>query len=371
VLVASTPAQADPATAVIAAGGSDTTEALMGQYLQTLPGLPATFRKPQFNIPAVPSGLFNVPNEAAPGAGCDTDGNGNVSWATAAPPGEKAAPNGSSAGITELVNEATNGQNCMDIARSSRGPRSTDNVNLHFYNYALDMVVPMTPGWYAPPSITKAQIKSIYLPDVNGNCPVTNWSQVGGADFPITTYLPQAGSGTRNEFVARWLDLTTDPGINGFPCVPAARQAIEENSGEASGLTGGNTLPGAILPYSAGKWVRQGNNPNNSFIDNRNGTHPILINEAGCGAAPVSPILRTGGLWGLNPAIVTAANANSNACPGARFLWNVVSETSPQFADANAIVGPTTGLCSGAGPASGVIRGQGFLPNVCEDRRPA
>lgn len=372
VVAVAPPAQADPATAIIAAGGSDTTEQLMSQYLTTLPGLPVGFRRPQFNIPAQPLTPYLVPNEDSPGAGCDTNADGNVSWATAAPPGEQAAPNGSSSGISKLVQQATAGQNCMDIARSSRGPRATDNAALHFYNFALDAIAPMTPGPYAPVSITKQQIKDIFLGSPVGTCSVTNWSQVGGGDYPVTPYLPQAGSGTRAEFLGRYLDLASDPGVNGFPCVPAARQSAEENTGKAPSLVNTGTLyPGAIIGYSGGKWVRQGNNFNNGFIDNRNGMRPILINDPGCGAAPVSPIVRTaGGSWSLNPATVTAANANTNACPGTRFLWNVTNELSPQFTDAVALVGVGTPLCSGAGTAAGVIRGQGFLPNVCEDRRP-
>jgi phosphate transport system substrate-binding protein len=362
VVAVATPAQA-VVPPYITAGGSDTTEQLMTQYLALSGNL---------NIPAVPGTPFLVPNEASPGTGCDTNADGNVSWATAVPPGEKVAPNGSSSGITELVAEATSGQNCMDIARSSRGPRVTDNAALHFYNYALDDIVPMTPGWYAPVSITKQQIKDIFLGSPVGSCSVTNWNQVGGGNYPITTYIPQAGSGTRAEFLNRWLDIATDPGVNGFPCVPATRQVAEENTGKAASIvSNGATLPGAITGYSAGKWVRQGNNFGNGFIDNRNGMHPIQINEAGCGGT-VSPIVRTtGGSWQLNSTIVVAANATSNACPGVRFLWNVVSEASPQFAAASALVGTTSAICAGSvGVGNGIIRGQGFLPNVCSDVRP-
>jgi ABC-type phosphate transport system substrate-binding protein len=209
-----------------------------------------------------------------------------------------------------------------------------------------------------------------------GTCSVTNWSQVGGGNYPITTYLPQTGSGTRAEFLTRWLDITgTDPGTGGFPCVPATRQTIEENTGKAAPLLSGTTLPGAIAPYSAGKWVRQANNFTNASIDNRNGFHPVLLNEAACGAAPASPIVRTaGGSWSLNSAIVTPANAappSPGLCPGVRFLYNVVRDDAPQIADTNALVGVGSPICLGAaGPQNGTIRGQGFLPNVCSAIKP-
>jgi phosphate transport system substrate-binding protein len=362
--IAAVPAHAAPGPPHLAVGGSDTTEQLMTAYATS---------QGEFNIPALPgAGGFNVPAE---GGQCDTNADGNVNWDRLSPPGERVAPNGSSAGITELNNVVNAGLNCLDVARSSRGPRATDDARLTFYNYALDAIWVMTPGWYAPTSLSKQEVKDIFLGSPVGTCSVTNWSQVGGANYPITTYIPQAGSGTRAEFLNRWLDMPTDPGVNGFPCVPATRQNNEENTGKAAGLLSGTTLPGAITAYSAGKWVRQGNNPNNATIDNRNGMHPVLLDEPACGATPASPIVRTaGGSWSLNTAIVTPANAAPPAaglCPGVRFLWNVVRDDAPQIADTNAFVGVGSPLCLGAaGPQNGTIRGQGFLPNVCSAIKP-
>jgi phosphate transport system substrate-binding protein len=375
--VTATPAHADPATATLAAAGSDTTEALMAQYLAQLPGLPTTFRRTQTatagtNIPAVPGAAgFNV-TVGTPGTDpgtnpFDANADGVVKWGNATNNQERLAPNGSSAGITELVNEAAAGQNAVDIARSSRGPRATDPATLVFHDYALDAIWPVTPGWYAPATLTKGQVQDIYLgPDRDPATPdqFTNWNQVGGANYPITAFLPQTGSGSRNEFITRWLGLAADPGTGGFAAVPAANQTIEENSGKAAALVASD-LPGTILPYSMGKWVRQGNNFNNASIDNRNGVHPILLNDAG---TAVSPVVRAAGSWSLNGAVVTEANADNitAAVPGVRLLYNVTATNSPQFTDAQALVGLGTSICNGpTGAANGLIRGQGFIPHNC------
>jgi hypothetical protein len=85
--ITAVPAHAAAGPPHLAAAGSDTTDQLMTAYAAS---------QGEFNIPAQPgAGGYNVPAE---GGQCDANGDGNVNWDRTSPPGERVAPNGSSAG---------------------------------------------------------------------------------------------------------------------------------------------------------------------------------------------------------------------------------------------------------------------------------
>ncbi len=157
-------------------------------------------------------------------------------------------PNGSGAGITALKADEARNTGCIDFARSSRVKNTATDGDLVFVPYARDGVTwaafPSAAGgttFHAPLNLTTAQLKAIY------SCTVTRWNQVGGANFPIVAFLPQAGSGTRSFFLSA-IGVTA-PGS----CVkqPAT---LEENNGA---LIPATNRPNAIVPFSTAKWIAE------------------------------------------------------------------------------------------------------------------
>jgi phosphate transport system substrate-binding protein len=155
-------------------------------------------------------------------------------------------PNGSSPAVAALSAGAggtTKGHPCMDFARSSRAPKSTDPTNLTFIGQALDNVTyaSLAKGSNAPHNLTISQLNKIYT------CAVTNWDQVGGKNAPIKPLLAQAGAGTVSFFLAA-IGVNT-PG----PCVTEPG-TLEENEGVNPIFKNNKD---AIIPFSAGDWVAQ------------------------------------------------------------------------------------------------------------------
>jgi hypothetical protein len=182
-------------------------------------------------------------------------------------------PDGSSAGISALETGTTDsGDYCIDYARSSRPPETSDPNTIAFVTLAGDAITwssPETSGVTSPvPStLTLADLLDIYLCDSNA----TNWSDFGGTSAPIVPVLPQSGSGTRATFLlalgaadglAAGTQLT--PGscvVNG---VAANGDVIEENTGLSAGntdqfgTTATSTTVDDIYPYSVGDYIAQG-----------------------------------------------------------------------------------------------------------------
>jgi ABC-type phosphate transport system substrate-binding protein len=168
-----------------------------------------------------------------------------------------ARPDGSSAGITALVDEegaTTKGHPCLDFARSARNRKSTDPAyakgGLAFITLAGDAITYATqPGSAAPGNLTTAQLTAIYT------CADTNWSQVGGKDAPIHAFLPQEGSGIRSSFLTA-IGVTT-PG----PCVSWGQTSknpngiLQENEGISPLLN--KDKPDIIFPYAVSKYLAQ------------------------------------------------------------------------------------------------------------------
>jgi ABC-type phosphate transport system substrate-binding protein len=164
-------------------------------------------------------------------------------------------PNGSSAGIADLaagLGGTTGGHPCLDYARSSRPPKSTDPTNLTFVALAQDNVTyasigkskKFPKGSNAPGNLSTAQLHAIY------SCTATTWNQVGGKSHAtIHPLLPQAGSGTLAFFESA-IGITT-PG----PCVDEPT-TLEENEG-TDPLYSSKNAPNEIIPFSAGKWLAQ------------------------------------------------------------------------------------------------------------------
>jgi ABC-type phosphate transport system substrate-binding protein len=187
-------------------------------------------------------------------------------------------PDGSSAGITALNanTKLSNGDYCIDFARSSRAPEavvSGTNGPDAFAVLAGDAITWSSPAPASgqtspvPANLTVADMTDIYSCTVSG-VTYDNWDQFGGKNAPIVPVLPQSGSGTRSTFLAALGNGVNAPLVPG-PCVVNGSNAsgpIEENTGVSS--TGfGDTAqfdPGGvpavddIFPYSIGDYIAQG-----------------------------------------------------------------------------------------------------------------
>lgn len=230
------PASADPNPITdyrqLAGVGSDTT-----QYVMNGIGDSVTNASGKIIASWNATGTASVKTKAT---GCDT----------------VARPDGSSAGINALNADLTAGTNCIDFARSSRGPADTSTTDLTFIPYAKDGVTFATDlGSTLPSNLSKAQLAAIY--------------QCNSTEFPnAQPLLPQSGSGTRTFWLAAI-------GITESQVGSCVNQTIQEHNGVA--IANGNQL----MPYSIAQWIAQGkgfadvpNRRGESRLRNINGTTP-------------------------------------------------------------------------------------------------
>jgi ABC-type phosphate transport system substrate-binding protein len=173
-----------------------------------------------------------------------------------------ARPDGSGAGIAALeANAHPSGDTtnyCVDYARSSRAPESTDPAcasgGVCFVPLAGDAVTwadrsAAAGGTDAPANLTTAQLVKIY------ECTITNWDRVGGLNAPIEAYLPQTSSGTRQFFLTALGGGVTPitPGSCVIDGTTSDPNSLEENEGINPLLNS----PEAIFPFSVGSWLSQ------------------------------------------------------------------------------------------------------------------
>ena len=106
------------------------------------------------------------------------------------------AGGGSGVGVQKV------GEGIVQIGNTGRAlkPAEVEKYGLVSFPFAIDGVaVAVHPGNKVE-GLTKAQIKDIF----SGK--IANWKEVGGADAPISLYVREDGSGTRETFEERALD---------------------------------------------------------------------------------------------------------------------------------------------------------------------
>jgi phosphate transport system substrate-binding protein len=256
-------------------------------------------------------------------------------------------PNGSSAGITALLNDTT-GQ--VGFARSSRGPNPGETAKLNFWAYALGAVDYVTfPGSAAPAKgLTQAQLIGIYTCSPSTHLPIiSNWSQVGGKPAGIVKYAPQAGSGTLSFFQTKLLNgATVDQNCDSS----YLSTRLEEH--DARGVSA-VTFQNAIYQYD---WAR--------YRAQRGHFEADLTNGAVLGKYGVStPVLPS----------PTNVNESKSRYNGTRYVYNVVKKTAHPAAAATqfnhvtqliGVFGKTQGgagyICAGRAKAD--ITKAGFVP---------
>jgi phosphate transport system substrate-binding protein len=343
---------------VLAYVGSDTTQDVTGAILDSYeadtvynddPDIPGDDRDDNFNVLSVQGTPLTVPGDEH----C-----GPITYHTPPGPGEVVAPNGSTAGRDAL--KASPG--CIDVARSSSGPRpigggaGQDPASFQYFAFGLDAVGWTTASTAAPANLTLSQLRGIY------NCTFTNWNQVGGGNQPIERYYAQPGSGTRAFFQSDVLGF--DPFLFSGPGCPLPIDA-QENQGltiAANGdqqsaimpFSGANYIAmstGAIPDQRAGQVIRDLDGQNITF--NSGGT--LVPNTPQASGNPNAPVQESNvRLVDPTPAYV-----------GVRFVFNVADDASPSYDSAkryvgfdNVTEGETSPLCSG-GKAS-IITHYGF-----------
>jgi ABC-type phosphate transport system substrate-binding protein len=234
---------------------------------------------------------------------------------------------GSSNGILELEDQGAHGVGNttnvapLDVARSSRAPKTSDDKGLNFVAYAMDGV-----SWFhwtkvgatATPSST---VKNISLANltaiwnnnltcvVSGKSYTMNWKCLGGANAPIALYIAQNGSGTESTW-ATLLGLTGSFPFGG----ENSTHVIFEN--ETESIIQNADEKDAIFFFSYGKYTK------------------VCVPTKGyCGAKPTGWAGGTIALGEINAITVDAATIKAqlpgqtgSVFPGDRLLYNVYSD---------------------------------------------
>ena len=162
-------------------------------------------------------------------------------------------PNGSGSGITALLND-TGATETINWVRSSRLPTATEQnaavvagwSGLHVYQFATDglkVAVSKTVTTHAPGALAVTDLVNIYKGTY------LTWGDVPGyaGSAPTATihpYIPQAGSGTRNFFLA---DLQA---ANGGTAVTLGSNVLASQEHDPALIKGDAD---AIAPFSIGR----------------------------------------------------------------------------------------------------------------------
>jgi phosphate transport system substrate-binding protein len=219
-------------------------------------------------------------------------------------------PNGSSAGITALVNDTSG---CIDFARSSRGAKAGDPSSLSFWAFGLDALtwIKFPSNSHGVTSLTPAQLKNIYTCDPSTGAPfASNWNQVGGTAGTIIKYAPQTSSGTYSFMNSKLLGgATVDQNCN------ASHKSIFLEEHDATGVSTANKS-NAIYVFSVAQWNAQGAG---KLVDRRNGSTLEKIS----GVAPTSATI----------------NTTASRFFGTRYIYNVTKSGSPSESAALNFIG--------------------------------
>ena len=256
------PATADPVSNSYAIVGSDTLEDVVGA-LANGTNITGSFVRTTINGNTI--GSFD-----ATGSPAVTTKPGGIRFGR---------PNGSSDGVKALSRSidglnytaATAGSTPIaipgqvDIARSSSGGTVNANGELMYIPFGRDAISYVYRGDAGLASLTVAQLKALY------ECTSTT---INGA--LVTPYIPQAGSGTRKDFLAK---IGTDEA--GLKVVgETGGCAVESQEHDASVLSAS-----AVAPMAVSRWVAM----NTGASYDRRGTATL-----GSPIAGVTPVTGTG-----------------------------------------------------------------------------
>lgn len=208
----------------------------------------------------------------------------------------------------------------VDIARSSSGPGSRANNNgpVVFIPFGRDALsYAYSGGNAALASLTQSQLTDIF------NCTLTT---VGGVT--VTPVIPQAGSGSRNDWLEK-LGLTATYST----AVPSCVRVGQEH--DTSKLFDGSAFPtNAVTPISVAQWVSQNTGAGSSRIGagvqigSPTGVAPVT--GAGASMLP-NKAFYDNTTWGRDTyLIVEYARVDENNAKYDRGLADLVDASRPQ-----------------------------------------
>lgn len=276
-----------------------------------------------------------------------------------------APPNGSGAGKTAVLASGAAPNSCSDIGRSSSGPGASEAATTEYWAYALDAVDWVRFAGNATPSLTKAQLQSIYVCDATTHKPaVTDWSGITGSGVtgPIKRYAAQSGSGTGKFFATYVTGSSADINTNcangttvfgdNNPSDTTDYRAIVTQENDNRAIATADKAK-AIYYMSYGQWYAQSKSV---LADLRNGAVLGAINVGGTLVKPSSATINTG----------------ATRFPATRYLYNILDTRNPDYRaaakfvaagdlDNDAATPVTNGwLCSNYG--QNTIKLLGFVP---------
>ena len=118
------------------------------------------------------------------------------------------------------------GEGLVQIGNTGRALKDTEiaKYGLVTFPFAIDGVAVAVNPANGVTGLTKAQVKDVFAGKV------TNWKDLGGADAPISLYVREDGSGTRETFEERALDKgTSAPSANVVNSNGAMKTAIAQD----------------------------------------------------------------------------------------------------------------------------------------------
>jgi ABC-type phosphate transport system substrate-binding protein len=346
------PAHADPTPSgtygTLVGLGSDTTQDVLNALAAAIPGkLLASYDATGSGTVVTRAGGPAVPRANGSGAGRDllrvaTGQTSSASVATA------------SDGTKSVTTADVYGQ--VDFARSSSGPAAADTTStgvLTYIPFASDAVTyAVAPNSVIPKDLTKAQLTAIYQGQYNRVQVVGGVSSLlkpgetadaaASRVVAITTFIPQAGSGTRSYWLGQVGITENDISSTKYPNIrdtDFAGAPVQEHHGQA--LVSGSDVEdaGAIAPFSAGQWVAQANG---KVTDNRAGV--VLGSVEG-----TAPVQGSGTAYALDPGYKGYT----------RFVYDIVPSRladDPTSAIHKAFVGQDSEVCK----QTSVITSYGF-----------
>jgi hypothetical protein len=274
-------------------------------------------------------------------------------------------PNGSGAGITALENTKTDkSYPCVNFARSSRGPATTDPNTVAFVSLVQDAITWASPAGTAkvkspvPSSLTVLQLANIY------NCTkgFTTWKQVGGSSTAaIVPVLPQSSSGTRSTFLAalgKALGLKNGASLTPGKCVVNGADSkgnpIEENTGVTIGNTdvfGTAAKPAVdtLYPYAISAYIAQTADKHATSIWAPGDLVEHDVTPATKGAKPVAPVSGTGTNEIINPAFLHTTGLSRTIYAVAPNAGTAAKPAIPtgKFSDLAPVLAPATAKVPG------------------------
>jgi ABC-type phosphate transport system substrate-binding protein len=265
--LATVPATAEPVSNSYAIVGSDTLEDVVNGLVNGTGISGASFRSTvggstlgSFDatgnpcIITKPSGIrFGRPNGSGDGVKALSRSIDGANYTS----GTTTCPDNANRVITDQV----------DIARSSSGATANENGELLYVPFGRDAIAYAYHSGSTATGITtltKAQLTSIF------QCSVRD---LGGVT--VTPVIPQAGSGTRKDFLGK-LGITDNASL---PTVARGGCLVEGQEHD------GNSLPGAnsIMPMSASRWIAMQTGATQSKIGSA-----VITGIADVGHAPVT-----------------------------------------------------------------------------------